>query len=353
MGPAQPSSALQKVAAEAAARNLAAASGRVPPHRQQLPLRVGTRGSPLALVQTRAFLTMLTRFCPVLRDMGAFQEHAINTTGDRVQDRLLAEIGGKGLFAKEIHEALLDGRIDFAVHSLKDLETALPPGLVLACTLRREDARDVLILGPDCAPPDPDDPYSSLRQGALIGTSSVRRQAQLLHARPDLRIGMLRGNVQTRLDKIASRQSDATLLALAGLRRLGMEDCADIVLDPEIMVPSAGQGIVGVTVRASDGALRELLAAIEDYKARAVSTAERALLAELDGSCRTPIGGHARLIPLVAGQEPELHLTGLVASEDGTFLLKRTISGATADAERIGHELGRSLRVDSPSNLFG
>src|ERR1700712_4100517 len=204
MGPAQPSSALQKVAAEAAARAAASArnpgaSSRVSPHRQQLPLRVGTRGSPLALVQTRTFLTMLTRFCPVLRDMGAFQEHAINTTGDMVQNRLLAEIGGKGLFAKEIHEALSDGRIDFAVHSLKDLETTLPPGLVLACTLKREDARDVLILGPDCLIPDPEDPYASLAQGALVGTSSVRRQAQLLHARPDLRIGMLRGNVQTRL----------------------------------------------------------------------------------------------------------------------------------------------------------
>ncbi len=359
MGPAQPSSALQKVAAEAAARAVGARA-RVAPHRQQLPLRVGTRGSPLALVQTRAFLTLLTRFCPLLRDMGAFQEHAISTTGDQVQDRRLAEIGGKGLFAKEIHEALIDGRIDFAVHSLKDLETTLPPGLVLACTLRREDARDVLILGPDCASPDAHDPYASLKQGAVIGTASVRRQAQLLHARPDLRIVTLRGNVQTRLDKIASRRCDASLLALAGLRRLGMEDRADIVLDPEVMVPSAGQGIVGVTMRADDVALRELLAAIEDYKTRAVATAERALLAELDGSCRTPIGGYAQLVPsppAVNGEaahgEPRLHLTGLVAREDGSFLLKRGVSGATADAERLGRELGRSLRADSPPDLFG
>src|ERR1700710_1867610 len=162
MGPAQPSSALQKVAAEAAARGGGPVPPRTQPHRRMLPLRVGTRGSPLALVQTRAFLTRLTRFCPVLRDMGAFQEHPISTTGDQVQDRRLAEIGGKGLFAKEIHEALADGRIDFAVHSLKDLETVLPPGLVLACTLRREDARDVLILGPDCPAGDPDDPYLAL-----------------------------------------------------------------------------------------------------------------------------------------------------------------------------------------------
>jgi hydroxymethylbilane synthase len=351
-----PSSALQKIAAEAAARQKQGGARSALPHRRQLPLRVGTRASPLALVQTRAFLTMLTRFCPVLRDMGAFQEHQINTTGDQVQNRRLAEIGGKGLFAKEIHDALSDGRIDFAVHSLKDLETTLPPGLVLACTLRREDARDVLILGPGAGghhgAADPADPYAALPQDALIGCASVRRQAQMLHVRPDLRFGLLRGNVQTRLDKLAARQCDATLLALAGLRRLGMEDRADIVLDPEIMVPAAGQGIVGVTVRESDVELRELLAAIEDYEARAVSTAERALLAELDGSCRTPIGGYARLVPGVAGSEPVLRLTGLVAREDGSFLLRRVVTGAPSDAEEMGRTLGRSLRADSPSDIF-
>ncbi|GBQ96884.1 porphobilinogen deaminase [Acetobacter nitrogenifigens DSM 23921 = NBRC 105050] len=353
MVPAQPSDtalspALQKVAAEAAARQKTV----VTHHRRLLPLRVGTRGSPLALWQTRAFLTRLTRFCPVLRDMNAFQEHQINTTGDQVQNRALAEIGGKGLFAKEIHEALQDGRIDFAVHSLKDLETTLPDGLVLACTMRREDARDALILGPGLTPADPNDPYSALPHGALIGCASVRRQAQMLHVRPDLRFGLLRGNVQTRLDKLAARQCDATLLALAGLRRLGMEDRASVVLEPDVMVPSAGQGIVGVTVRESDIELRELLAAIEDYEARAVSTAERALLAELDGSCRTPIGGFARLLPAPAGGKATLHLTGLVASEDGTFLLRRETSGAPADAERLGRELARSLRVDSPAHIF-
>jgi hydroxymethylbilane synthase len=343
-----PSAALQQAALAAAQRQRAG----VTPHRRTLPLRVGTRGSPLALVQTRAFLTMLTRFCPVLRDMGAFQEHAINTTGDKVQDRRLAEIGGKGLFAKEIHEALADGRIDFAVHSLKDLETTLPPGLVLACTLKREDARDVLVLRPDAPRPEADHPYDSLPHGALIGTSSVRRQAQLLHARPDLRVTTLRGNVQTRLDKLAQHLCDASLLALAGLRRLGMEDRADLVLDPEVMVPSAGQGIVGVTVREADHELRELLAAIENYESRAVSTAERALLAELDGSCRTPIGGHACLLPATGTTGARLQLTGLVAREDGSFLLKRRIDGDPADAEQMGRELGASLRADSPPDLF-
>ncbi len=316
-------------------------------HGRALPLRVGTRGSPLALVQTRAFLRVLTGFCPVLRGLDVFEEHAIQTTGDAVQDRRLAEIGGKGLFAKEIHEALADGRIDFAVHSLKDLETVLPPGIVLACTMRREDARDTLILGDRCAVPDPSHPYAALPAGAVVGTSSVRRQAQLLHARPDLTIVTMRGNVQSRLRKLAEGPCDASLLALAGLRRLGLEDRASIVLDPEAMVPAAGQGIVGVTVREADEELRSLLAAIEDGEARAVSTAERALLAVLDGSCRTPIGGYARLLP-----DGELVLTGLAARADGSFLLKRGLRGAAADARRIGAALGASLRADSPADIF-
>jgi hydroxymethylbilane synthase len=320
---------------------------RVKPHSRDLPLRVGTRGSPLALVQTRAFLDVLTRFCPVLRNMDVFEEHAIRTTGDAVQDRRLAEIGGKGLFAKEIHEALVDHRIDFAVHSLKDLETELPPGIVLACTLKREDARDALILGAGGGAVDPADPFACLPAGAVIGTSSIRRQAQLLHVRPDIAITTLRGNVQTRLDKIAAGACTAALLAYAGLKRLGLADRATVVLDPDAMVPAAGQGIVGVTVREDDTELHELLAAIEDPEAKAVSTAERAMLRQLDGSCRTPIGGHARLLP-----NGELYLTGLVARGDGSFLLKRSLHGAVRDADRIGSELGASLRAESPCDIF-
>lgn len=316
-------------------------------HRRTLPLRVGTRASPLALVQTRAFLAELTGFCPVLRGMNAFEEHPIDTTGDRVQDRYLAEIGGKGLFAKEIHEALVDRRIDFAVHSLKDLETEMPGGIVLACTLRREDARDALILGPGCAMRESTELYAALPAGALIGTASVRRQAQLLHARPDLRMTMIRGNVQTRLRKLGEGQCAATMLAIAGLLRLGMADAASLVLDTEAMVPAACQGIIGITVRESDFELRELLGAIEDPQARAVSTAERALLAVLDGSCRTPIGGYGRLLP-----DGQLMLTGLVARADGSFLLKRTIHGAPADGGHLGAELGASLRGDSPADVF-
>lgn len=319
---------------------------RVKPHTRALPLRVGTRGSPLALIQTRIFLDLLRHFCPVLSSMNVFEEHAIRTTGDAVQDRKLADIGGKGLFAKEIHEALADGRIDFAVHSLKDLETELPHGIVLACTLRREDARDCLVLGPDCDTPDPADPFACLPSGAVIGTASVRRQAQLLHTRPDLSVVTLRGNVQTRLAKLEAGACTAALLATAGLKRLGLASQA-LVLDPEAMVPAAGQGIIGVTVRADDTELHELLAAIEDPEAKAVSTAERAMLAALDGSCRTPIGGFARILP-----NGELHLTGLVARADGSFLLKRSLHGAVADAARIGTALGASLRADSPRDIF-
>ncbi len=320
----------------------------VRPHGRLLPLRVGTRGSPLALWQTRDFLARITCFCPVLRNARAFEEHVIATSGDLIQDRALAEVGGKGLFAKEIHEALLDRRIDFAVHSLKDLETALPPGIVLACTLRREDPRDALLLGAGYeAAVDPAHPFDALPHGALIGTSSARRQAQLLHARPDLRVALMRGNVQTRLGKLARGEVSATLLALAGLKRLGLEAEADIAIDAECMVPAACQGIVGVTVREDDAELRELLAAIEDPVARAVSSAERALLAALDGSCRTPIGGHA--VPLPGGR---LRLTGLVARTDGSFLLRRTIEGGWRDAVALGCDLGDSLRRDSPADLF-
>jgi hydroxymethylbilane synthase len=314
-------------------------------------VRVGTRGSPLALVQTRAFMQQIADFCA---EHGAhvgthpsFEEVQIRTTGDRVQDVKLAEIGGKGLFAKEIHEAMQAGRIDLAVHSLKDLETDLPDGIVLGATLTREDPRDALILGPACATPDAADPFACLPDGGVIGTSSVRRQSQLLHRRPDLKIALLRGNVQTRLDRTTRGDFGASLLALAGLRRLGLADRAGLALDPDAMVPAACQGIVGVTVRAADTDLVALLAELEDKEARIAATAERAMLAFLDGSCRTPIGGHATV-----RLDGTVHLVGLVAKEDGTFLIKRGIAGPVADADRLGRALGQEIRRDTPAELF-
>ncbi len=326
------------------------AAPRVKPHHHGLPLRVGSRASPLALTQTRMFLALLTKFCPVLRGMDVFHEHAIRTTGDATQatGERLADIGGKGLFAKEIHEALLDGRIDFAVHSLKDLETELPPGVVLACTLPREDPRDVLILGPDCHEPAAGgSPYDALPHGAIVGSSSVRRQAQLLAARPDLQIRNIRGNVHGRLDKVRRGDYAASLLALAGLKRLGLEEEASVVIDADIMVPSACQGIVGITVRASDRELHSLLAAITDPEATTMAAAERALLGALDGSCHTPIGAYARLLP--GGR---MHLTGLVARADGSFVLRRAVDCAQSDAERAGAALGDELRMDCPGDMF-
>ncbi|MFO1026104.1 MAG: hydroxymethylbilane synthase [Acetobacteraceae bacterium] len=310
-----------------------------------LPLRAGTRGSPLALVQTRTFMRLLMAACPDLAD-GGVVEQIISVTGDAVLDRPLAEIGGKGLFAKEIHEALLDGRCDVAVHSLKDLETELPPGIVLACVLKREDPRDALILGPTLTG-TASDPLGALPQGALVGTSSVRRQAQLMHARPDLKMAVIRGNVQTRLRKLNEGDCQASLLALAGLNRLEMTVPSALPLDPSIMLPAAAQGIVGVTARADDTDILQRLALIEDADARVAAEAERALLACLDGSCRTPIGGHARLLP-----DGQVELMGLVARADGSFLLRRTEHGVRADAARLGRELGDSLRADSPADLF-
>jgi hydroxymethylbilane synthase len=313
--------------------------------RNRLPLRVGTRASRLALVQTRIFLRRIATFCPVLHDMQAFQEHAMHTTGDLVQDRKLADIGGKGLFAKEIHEALADHRIDFAVHSLKDLETTLPTGIVLACTMTREDSRDALLPAPGLVL-DPADPVASLPRGARIGTSSVRREAILRHLRPDLAIVPLRGNIDTRMAKLEAGGFDAILLAMAGLKRIGADQRPCLPLDPATFVPAACQGIVGITCRAADDDLRRLLAAIEDPASRAVALAERALLAALDGSCRTPIGGHARL----AGGR--LALAAVVARTDGSFHLARDAEGPADQAEAIGTALGTRLRAEAPADLF-
>ena len=328
---------------------VAPALPKVKPHHRGLPLRVGTRASPLALTQTRMFLALLTKFCPVLRGMDVFHEHAIRTTGDATQStgERLADLGGKGLFAKEIHEALLDRRIDFAVHSLKDLETELPPGVVLACTLPREDPRDVLILGPDCHEPTGDSPYDALPHRAVIGSSSVRRQAQLLAARPDLEVRSIRGNVHGRLDKVRRGEYAASLLAMAGLNRLGLEEEASVVIDADLMVPAACQGIVGVTVRASDTELHSLLAAIADPDADVMAAAERALLGALDGSCHTPIGAYARLLP-----GDRLRLTGLVARADGSFVLRQSVECGRSDAARAGAALGDELRRDCPGDMF-
>nr|WP_264815789.1 hydroxymethylbilane synthase [Asaia krungthepensis] len=309
-------------------------------------LRVGTRGSPLALVQTRSFMAQLGEAYPFLEIFGSIKAQEISTRGDRDQSRRLAEIGGKGLFSKEIHEALRAGRIDFAVHSLKDLETFLPDDLMLGCTLRREDPRDALVLRDRGALRPGNDPLSALRKGAIIGCASIRRQAQLLARRPDLRFCLIRGNVQTRLNKLEAGECDATFLALAGLNRLGLGDRADVVFEPEAMLPACGQGIIGITLRRADDGLRALLPALEDRATRHAAMAERALLEGLDGSCRTPIGGYAA----ITGGRLTLH--GLIASEDGSFVLRRSLSGAPEEGAALGAELATQLRRDTPRAVF-
>ena len=314
-----------------------------PTQRPGLVVRVGTRASPLALRQTSLVLTALRTADHNAR----FHTTTFTTSGDRILDRHLADVGGKGLFAKELDAALLDRRIDFAVHSLKDLETSLPRGIALACVLPRADPRDALVLAPDCAPRDWPHPLPMLPPGARIGTASARRQAQILHLRPDLRVGLIRGNIQTRISRLGGHGFAATLLAIAGIHRLKLNTVDVSILPADQIIPAACQGIIGVTVRDGDARNLDLLSRINDPVAWAQAQAERALLRALDGSCRTPIGAYAQALP-----GNELRLTGMVARPDGSFLLKREYRGGMTDPTALGTELGRSLRADSPTDLF-
>ncbi|HEY3911915.1 MAG TPA: hydroxymethylbilane synthase [Stellaceae bacterium] len=296
------------------------------------PLRIGTRGSPMALRQTELVRERLVAAHPELAAAAdAVEIVTIRTTGDRVQHRRLAEIGGKGLFAKEIDEALIGGRVDLAVHSLKDLETWLPAGVEIACVLPRDDPRDAF-LSPRAAS------FDQLPNGALVGTASLRRQAQLLRRRPDLRVVPLRGNANTRIGKLEAGEVDATLLALCGLERIGLARLATEILPPEIMLPAVGQGALAVECRAGDAAMRQLLAPLHDPRSAASTGAERAMLAVLDGSCHTPIAGFARL------DREWLTLDGLLLTPDGSTELRARRSGPMAEAKAIGAALGEELR---------
>jgi hydroxymethylbilane synthase len=294
---------------------------------------LGTRGSPLALAQaqeTRRRLAAAHGW-----DEARVAIAVIRTSGDLIQDRPLAEAGGKGLFTKEIDSALLDGRIDFAVHSAKDLPTALPDGVTLAGFLPREDPRDALVSAVA-------DSIAALPRGARLGAASLRRQAQALRLRPDLRVELLRGNVETRLMKAESGAIDATLLAMAGLKRLGLAHRARAALDIETFLPAVGQGAIALAARRGDARTLEALAAIGDAATATALAAERAFLAELDGSCRTPIAGHARL------EDGRLTLRGQVLREDGSESFEARVAGPPDDAARLGAEAGRDLRGQLP-----
>lgn len=282
---------------------------------------------------------MLALAHPELAEEGAVQIVPISTKGDRVQDRRLSEIGNKGLFVKEIEAALADDRIDMAVHSLKDMETLVDPAFVLAAILEREDPRDALIC------PHASD-VGDLPEGAVVGTVSLRRQSQLLALRPDLKIVPLRGNVGTRLRKVDEGEVTATVLALAGLRRLGIADRASHVLEVDRMLPAAAQGAIAVECRSDDHDLRGLLAALDHASTRAAVTAERAMLGTLDGSCRTPVGG------LAVEEDGVLILRALLARPDGSRVWRCERRGAPADAAEMGADAGRELRTAGDRELF-
>ncbi len=302
------------------------------------PLRIGTRGSPMAVRQTAIIRDRLIAAHPELAEAGAVEIVTIRTTGDRVQNRLLAEIGGKGLFAKEIEEALLAGRIDLAVHSLKDLETWLPDGLVIACVPPRDDPRDAFVSrGVSLA---------SVRRGAKVGTASLRRQAQLLRHRRDLSIVPIRGNVNTRLRKMEAGEADALVLALCGLERLHLSGNATEILPREVMLPAVGQGALAIECRSADEMVRQLLEPLHDPISAACVAAERAMLAALDGSCRTPIAGLAEI------DGNRLRIEGLLLNEDGSKEIRGRLDGGVDDAARLGGELGRELR-SSAGKDFG
>jgi hydroxymethylbilane synthase len=302
-------------------------------------LRIGTRGSALALAQAAEVRARLAMADPALDEPGALETLAIRTTGDTVTDRPLADAGGKGLFTKEIDAALLEGRIDLAVHSMKDMESHLAPGIAIVAVLPREDPRDALIAAGAHR-------IADLPQGARVGTSSVRRRAQLLALRPDLQIVPFRGNVNTRLARFDEGAAEAIVLALAGLHRLGVARPDIAVLEPEEMLPSAAQGAIAVACRADDNATRALLGALDDRPSHLCVIAERALLAALDGSCRTPIAALARL----DGDQLALH--ALVASHDGREIFRTSRRGAATDGEAMGRDAGRELRARAPAALF-
>ncbi len=296
------------------------------------PLRIGTRGSPLALAQTEEVRRRLADAFPELGEAGAVETVTITTSGDKFLDRTLADIGGKGLFTKEIDEALLVGRIDLAVHSMKDLPTWLPEGIALACMLPREDPRDAFIGRAG-------DTLDGLAPGSVVGTASLRRMAQVLHRRPDLRVTPLRGNVQTRLAKVAEGAVDATLLAMAGLNRLGMADAATAVIETDYILPAVAQGAIGLTCRVADDGVAAWLVALDHASTTTEVTAERAMLEALDGSCRTPIAALARL-----DGNGSLTLTGLVARPNGSEVLRVSRAGPPEQARSLGWDAGMELR---------
>ena len=293
-------------------------------------LRIGTRGSPLALAQTRMVQTRLVAAHPTLAGPRTIEVVVIKTTGDRVQNVVLSAIGGKGLFTKELDEALLDGRIDLAIHSMKDVPTFLPNGIVLTSLLAREDVRDAFVSSRYKS-------FAELPAQAVVGTASTRRRAQILARRPDLRVEPLRGNVETRIAKLADGTMAATFLAYAGLKRLGKADAAREIMPVETILPAVGQGALAATFGAGDDRVRALLQPLVDPPTEAAIWAERAMLAILDGSCQTPIAAHAAL------ERGTLTLKGMIAHPGGLQIVEAQAAGPVGEADQIGVRVANEL----------
>jgi hydroxymethylbilane synthase len=289
-------------------------------------IRIGTRGSLLALKQSGMMKTALEKLWPDI----AVELQVIKTTGDKITDVPLAKVGGKGLFVKEIEDALLDGSVDLAVHSMKDVPAALPNGLEIGAVPEREDPRDALIIRKGKT-------IGDLVLGAVIGTSSLRRAAQMLKMRNDFEIRNLRGNLETRLRKLEEGQYDAIILAAAGLRRMGWQDRITVYLDPSEFIPAIGQGALGIEVRSGDERIRRILAPLNHRDSAIAVQAERSLLIELEGGCQVPIGGHA----LISGKNIEL--VGLVASLDGKEIFRAVGTAPLEDAVELGKRVAAEL----------
>ena len=301
------------------------------------PLRIGTRGSPLALAQAYETRKRLTEALDVTED--SFEIVVISTSGDRILDRPLKEVGGKGLFTKEIEQEMLDGKIDIAVHSMKDMPVEQPDGLMLGCYLPREDVRDAFVSSHF-------NNVSDLPSGSKVGTSSLRRKAQLKFFRPDLEVVEFRGNVQTRLKKLSDGVASCTFLAMAGLNRLGLADVAQSAINPSEMLPAIAQGAIGIEWRKADKKTADILKKIHHEETAQQINAERAFLAELDGSCQTPIAGLATI------EGSSLKLTGQVLRTDGSDSISETASSNIEDGPELGRELAQKILAQAGPNFF-
>ena len=301
------------------------------------PLRIGTRGSPLALAQAYETRKRLTEALDVTED--SFEIVVISTSGDRILDRPLKEVGGKGLFTKEIEQEMLDGKIDIAVHSMKDMPVEQPDGLMLGCYLPREDVRDAFVSSHF-------NNVSDLPSGSKVGTSSLRRKAQLKFFRPDLEVVEFRGNVQTRLKKLSDGIASCTFLAMAGLNRLGLADVAQSAINPSEMLPAIAQGAIGIEWREADKKTADILKKIHHEETAQQINAERAFLAELDGSCQTPIAGLATI------EGSSLKFTGQVLRTDGSDSISETASSNIEDGPELGRELAQKILAQAGPNFF-